>query len=522
MASGVLALGTVGWAQDAAPAARAVRLSSVDGQVQLSQGSQVLAQQALANAPLFEGTQITTGDDGRAEVQFEDGSVVRVSPNSVLTLSVLRQQGQATQTEVLLNSGLGYFEIQGDSGSNRFKVRFSDDAVSASGFTVMRVNLDNPPGELAVFSGNAHLDGGNALALDLRGGESVKLNADQPGNYLLAESIEPDSWDAWNSDRDQALTAQEADRTTATANVPDANNPAWSDLDSNGNWYNVPGQGYVWSPYEASNTGWEPYGCGNWMWTPLYGYVWVSCEPWGFMPYASGLWSYYDGFGWGWAPGGGEWWGGGGGWGYNIGHTPFRYTPPGRPRGGPVGPAIRSGGRYQPFPVVSVNRFRNLGDQNPIRPRNAPVTIAGTTVQPLRPVAPRAVYNHQAPVGGSATYRGGVSYPGTGTPSHNGFVPGSSGVIARPGFSNPSGAYGSVPRSTGYNGGYGARPSGSAGPSPSHGSYGGGGGSARPSGGGGGGGGAPHASSGGGGGGGVGGASPGGGGGGGGGGGAHH
>ena len=47
-------------AQEADPAARAVRLSSVDGQVQVSQNNQVLADPALANMSLFEGTQITT------------------------------------------------------------------------------------------------------------------------------------------------------------------------------------------------------------------------------------------------------------------------------------------------------------------------------------------------------------------------------------------------------------------------------------------------------------------------------
>ena len=55
------------WADDAAPAARAVRLSSVEGQVQLSQGQELLANPAVENTPLFEGSLLTTGDDGRAE-----------------------------------------------------------------------------------------------------------------------------------------------------------------------------------------------------------------------------------------------------------------------------------------------------------------------------------------------------------------------------------------------------------------------------------------------------------------------
>ena len=43
----------------------------------LAQGNQVLADQAVANTPLLEGTQLTTADNGRAEIQFEDGSVAR-------------------------------------------------------------------------------------------------------------------------------------------------------------------------------------------------------------------------------------------------------------------------------------------------------------------------------------------------------------------------------------------------------------------------------------------------------------
>jgi hypothetical protein len=79
---------------------RAARLSTVDGQVQVAQGGQMLADHAVANTPLFEGTELTTGNDGRAEVQFDDGSVARIAPDSSLTISVLRSNGD---TELVLN-----------------------------------------------------------------------------------------------------------------------------------------------------------------------------------------------------------------------------------------------------------------------------------------------------------------------------------------------------------------------------------------------------------------------------------
>jgi hypothetical protein len=502
-------------ADDPGQGAPAARLSSVDGQVRISQGGQVLADQALANTPLFEGTQVATGDDGKAEIQFEDGSVARLSPGSSLTLTSMGGNGD---TELTLEAGLGYFELQGGGQGGQIRVHFADSSATASGFTVLRIRMDNPPGEVAVFSGNAHVERGNALALDLHGGESVALNGADPNRYALAETIEPDSWDAWNADRDQALSTAAAAQTGAASNFVNSENPnpAWNDLDANGNWYNVPGQGYIWSPYQAGGAGWDPYGCGHWMWTPRFGYIWVSCESWGFMPYQCGRWNYYDSFGWGWAPGMGGGCGGGWGMGYyggglNIGYGPAGYRPilrPGSRR--PVG--------RNPLPVIAVNRRPSGGNSGlPIRERNAPVAIAGHTVEPLRPVTSRPGYERPGsgfvsrtePANPGTRTAEGLPNSGRSTYGSNRpiFVPapssGNSGgeSNARPsrGYSPPSNTYSPPSRSNsgGSNSG-GSQPSRSSG-----GSYSGGGGASHSSGGGsysGGGGGGSHSSGGGGGG----------------------
>lgn len=399
---------------------RAARLSFVSGSVQLSQANQVIADPALVNTPIFEGAVLATREDGQAELQFDDGSIVRLSPNSSLQIAALRQEAGTGKTEVQLTSGLAYFEMTG-SGSTQMVTRFGDCAVKASGFTVIRVNLDNPPGELAVFTGTAYLNRGG-LSLDVHGGQSVSLNGNDPNQYNLAETIEPDSWDAWNADRDQDLTSQEATKTAATDSQPSSSNPAWSDLDANGTWYDVPGQGYVWSPYEAASAAWDPYGSGNWVYTPQFGYIWVSCESWGYMPYTSGYWNYYDGFGWGWTPGYGYPWWFTGGWGWNIGHRPHRYDPPHRPRHGPAHPVdpIRRGGSYQPNPVIAVNRAPSIPVASPVHVIGRPVTIAGSVVQPIRPLSPRAGYNH---VGESSTGRAILGSTGSGIGSKTGYNP---------------------------------------------------------------------------------------------------
>jgi hypothetical protein len=411
-----------------APAARAVRLSSVDGQVKLTIGNQPPTD-ALANTPLFEGSQLTTTDDGRAEIQFEDGSVARLSPNSSLSLAELKMDGATPQTAIQLNSGLAYFEF---AGSGKLTIRFGDILVNPTGNSILRINEDTPPGSLAVFSGNAHLERGPTVAVDLHSGESVTLNAGDPTKYDLAESIEPDSWDAWNTDRDQALSAEASASTGAAANLADnanapaddsssdhlannqaspdiaANNPAWNDLDANGSWYNVPGEGYIWSPYAASSIGWDPYGCGHWLWTPQFGYVWVSCFSWGYLPYQYGAWRYYNGFGWGWVPARHfrPWWRGGI-WVSTFGYGPAGYRFPLRPRG-PVG---HIGG---PVPVVPYNRLNGVTAGGlPVRGHGTPIAIGGQTVAPLRPVIRRQQYGGPVPrsfnqqrsgyVGGGAT-----------------------------------------------------------------------------------------------------------------------
>jgi len=409
------------------PDMRAARLSFVQGGVALTQGSQIIADPALVNTPLFEGAVVSTRDDGQAELQFDDGSVARLSPNSSLQIAILRQYNGTGKAEVLLRSGLGYFEIAGNA-SNQTTVRFGDSTVKATEFTVIRADLDNPPGELAVFTGNAHLER-SGLSLDLHSGQSVALNETDPKQYNLAETIEPNSWDAWNADRDQDLSSQESAKTSATGNQPNSSNPAWGDLDTNGNWYNVPGQGYVWSPYEATNASWDPYGCGNWVYTPQFGYIWVSCESWGYMPYMAGYWNYYDDFGWGWTPGYGYPWWYSGGWWCNVGNRPHRYEPPHRPGHGPAHPVepIRRGGFYQPNPVIAVNRVPGVPVAAPAHMAGRAATIAGSVVEPIKPLSPRPVYNHTGPtasrratlgssgseVGGRSGYNPWANSPGT-------------------------------------------------------------------------------------------------------------
>jgi hypothetical protein len=465
---------------DAAQTApRAVRLSFVQGKVKIRPGGAQTAQKAAANTPLFEGAQISTAEDGQAELQLDDGGLVRIAPSSVLTLSVLKQQGAVAAAELRLDQGLAYFELQSNSADQN-TVRFGDTTAVFPSFTVMRVNLDNPPGSVAVFSGAAHLERGRFGQADLHSGQSAILTLAKDTGFAVADAIEPDSWDSWNTDRDRLLQAEASRQTAATSGQQNGNSAAWADLDANGNWYEVPGQGYVWAPYAAAAPGWDPYGSGNWVWTPPYGYIWLSDYHWGYLPYQCGLWNYYD-FGWGWAPGACNPWWFGSAWVINIGHRPGWYHPPIRPLPRPVPPGgiSRQPLRSSATPVIPVQRqgAANAGAASNRTPY-APVTVSGGQVQALRPVNARTAYSQQgagfqyrAAGSGRETYSGASSQPSAARPSSRLSYP---SVNASPQSAAPSSGGRSSSMSGGSPAGGGMRSGGGA-----SGSHGGGGGGKR-------------------------------------------
>src|SRR5271156_4457345 len=76
-------------AQDAA--SNVARVSFVQGSVQLLAGQGANLEQAVINMPVLDGSRLQTGGDGQAEVEFGDGSVARLTPNSSIQFAHLGQ-----------------------------------------------------------------------------------------------------------------------------------------------------------------------------------------------------------------------------------------------------------------------------------------------------------------------------------------------------------------------------------------------------------------------------------------------
>jgi hypothetical protein len=346
---------------------RAVRLSDVEGKVQIFSGSEQAFDQAQINMPVMEGMRLVTGGDGRVEVQFEDGSVARVTPNSSITLSQLHRTADgSTVTAIDANGGLSYYELNGRAG--QYSVRFGSDIITPTDSSIFRVNLDQNP-EVAVTHGTIHVSDGQNLVVDIHTNQSLRFDAQNPGQYDVAQSVNADSWDQWNSDRDQALAQLEENATAGRASSGNPDDPAWNDLDYYGDWYNVPGYGEAWAP-SGVGAGWDPFASGSWGYYSGVGYSWISGNPWGWWPYHCGAWNYFDSFGWMWFPGNCGWGSVGAGWypyatvwrippGYHLPIRPIH----GLPTHGPI---------QHPQPLVAVNRnsldgqqFRAVGQPRP-------------------------------------------------------------------------------------------------------------------------------------------------------------
>lgn len=280
--------------------ARIVRLSYVDGGVQIA-GDRVSGyENATLNMPISERDQLRTGTDGRVEVQFEDGSTIRLAPESQITFAELgRLSSGATVTSIDLDSGEAEFQVNRHSDDSIFAIHASQRVITlkhSSRFRVTSTNSD--PLEVVVWKGEVSLrDPDSDKEIAIKKDETFALDAMDTGHYDLEKSAEADDLDGWSSEREHYLSSYASN---ATINSP--YQYGVSDLNYYGQYYNVPGYGYCWQPYGV-NLGWDPFMNGYWSYSPQFGYLWVSAYPWGWMPYRYGHWVFLNGYGWLWQPG---------------------------------------------------------------------------------------------------------------------------------------------------------------------------------------------------------------------------
>lgn len=307
--------------------ARIVRLSEVDGSVQIDRNTGKGFENAIPNMPVTQGVRLDTGDNGRAEVEFENGSVLRLADHTSVEFTQLSLTSSGDRmSDVRVNDGLVYVNYR-HKGDDDFRLSFATQSVTLTRDVHLRLNLDQSTAQLAVFKGEVNIHGQGESA-KVKKNETFTLDLSDGARYELAKNIEPYSDDQWDRERDQYLEQYAA----AQSRVNSPYSYGFSDLNRYGNFFDVPGYGLLWRP-ASFGAGWDPYSDGYWSYYPGAGYVWISSYPWGWAPYRYGNWTYVPSYGWCWRPGNWNQW--------NTGiavHNPpptwHHPIPPTRPNGG--------------------------------------------------------------------------------------------------------------------------------------------------------------------------------------------
>jgi FecR protein len=294
----------------AAPAdsshARVIRLSLVQGDVRFARdvkGDPLAAgkaewEGAELNLPIRQGYVLAT-DNGRAEVEFENGAMAFLAENTVLQFYDLSLENGAKITRLVLRQGTGSFYVNSENG-DYFSVTSGDFTTEASAKTDFRVDTFDDGSGVSVAKGHVSIVGKDKTTVLVKG-QLYSVKADDASSVAIGHAPDSDDFDHWVSGREDSVsTATVAARQYMTS--PNYSS-GMADLTTYGSWNSCGGFGNCWRPYGVG-LGWSPFDSGGWFNDPMFGYSFIGSQPWGWMPYHYGGWIFDPTFGWLWNPSG--------------------------------------------------------------------------------------------------------------------------------------------------------------------------------------------------------------------------
>ncbi|MBI3811566.1 MAG: FecR domain-containing protein [Nitrospirae bacterium] len=275
---------------------RLSRISLIEGEVLLQRGDDEEWVAASVNMPLRPHDKLWATDDARAEIQFDDGTAVRLAENSNLDLVSLEPDWIHLQLTLGVASFAARASFRAGARQPFLEIDTPQATAQVTRSTAFRVDVaEDGSTVITVRDGEVELSRDEEpimIAADQR----VAIEGGDSPDYLLEAAEPPDDWDRWNKDRD-TQRARAADH----EHLPSGTEMGVTELNTYGNWNQVQTYGWVWIPQVTA--GWTPYHIGRWVWMEPWGWTWVSYEPWGWLPYHYGRWVMVGGRGWVWVPG---------------------------------------------------------------------------------------------------------------------------------------------------------------------------------------------------------------------------
>jgi hypothetical protein len=266
----------------------AARISVIHGNVTTMHGDGGEWLAGTVNTPLVVGDSVATSEGSRAEVQLDFANLMRLAGNTQAKVADLEQ----SKLDIQLASGLIVFTALKDTQTDA-EIDTPNMGVHLLSPGVFRIQVTSPTEtQLIVIQGQAEVLT-NQGSTKVQPGQMIQVRGSDNPEYKVDSAPGRDDFDKWCSERDRQIETAQAWQHT------DRRYTGASDLDTYGQWEQVPDYGWCWTP--QVDAGWVPYSAGNWGWEPYWGWTWISHEPWGWAPYHYGRWFMY-GNRWAWWP----------------------------------------------------------------------------------------------------------------------------------------------------------------------------------------------------------------------------
>src|SRR5215213_8004843 len=224
--------------------ARVVRISLIDGAVNLKRNGNKDWERVRLNYPLVEGDTVATEKDSRLEIQVDSRNFVRLAANSVLRIVTLRDEGialsvvegTATVRLAKFDRKREYFEIDAP------KTTLS---VEKTGFYRIDVPREGRV-RLTVRDGGSARIYSDTSGFNLRDGRSAELvvTGENAGDWEFLAAADRDVIDDWVDERERYL----AQRLKHDVQYYDEYVWGAEDLDAYGDWNYTNDFGWIWRP----------------------------------------------------------------------------------------------------------------------------------------------------------------------------------------------------------------------------------------------------------------------------------
>ena len=161
---------------------------------------------AERNLPLAESAWLRTGAESRLEIELDEGSAWRLGPESQCALADYTRLSTGQRVTLLwLDRGLAYL-TGAPEGRDALTVALPGAQVILTHSASVRLEVREAWTRISVLSGVARFSS-PAAELDLREGQTTRVEPANPARFFLDREIAPLELDRWSEARDKALAS---------------------------------------------------------------------------------------------------------------------------------------------------------------------------------------------------------------------------------------------------------------------------------------------------------------------------